>query len=75
MTTTLQLSDKTLADIARNVAKYPPEQKQSAVIDNYSIDVCALVTSRTPKYMLVSVRLKTQHSACPSGATSAPARK
>jgi len=49
--------------------------KQSAVIDNYSIDVCALVTSRTPKYMLVSVRLKTQHSACPSGATSAPARK
>ena len=32
MTTTLQLSDKTLADIARNVAKYPPEQKQSAVM-------------------------------------------
>jgi NADH-quinone oxidoreductase subunit E len=28
----LQLSDKTLADIARNVAKYPPEQKQSAVM-------------------------------------------
>jgi NADH-quinone oxidoreductase subunit E len=32
MTTTLQLSNKTLADIARNVAKYPPEQKQSAVM-------------------------------------------
>jgi len=32
MTTTLQLSDKTLADIARNVAKYQPEQKQSAVM-------------------------------------------
>jgi NADH-quinone oxidoreductase subunit E len=32
MTTTLQLSDKTLADIARNVAKYPPDQKQSAVM-------------------------------------------
>ena len=32
MTTTLQLSDKTLADIAHNVAKYPPEQKQSAVM-------------------------------------------
>jgi NADH-quinone oxidoreductase subunit E len=32
MTTTLQLSEKTLADIARNVAKYPPEQKQSAVM-------------------------------------------
>jgi NADH-quinone oxidoreductase subunit E len=32
MTTTLQLSDKTLADIARNIAKYPPEQKQSAVM-------------------------------------------
>ncbi len=32
MTTILQLSDKTLADIAHNVAKYPPEQKQSAVI-------------------------------------------
>lgn len=32
MTTTLQLSDKTLAEIARNVAKYPPEQKQSAVM-------------------------------------------
>jgi NADH-quinone oxidoreductase subunit E len=32
MTTTLQLSAKTLADIARNVAKYPPEQKQSAVM-------------------------------------------
>jgi NADH-quinone oxidoreductase subunit E len=32
MTTTIQLSDKTLADIARNVAKYPPEQKQSAVM-------------------------------------------
>ena len=32
MTTTLQLSDKTLADIARNVAKYPPEQIQSAVM-------------------------------------------
>ena len=32
MTTTLSLSDKTLADIARNVAKYPPEQKQSAVM-------------------------------------------
>ena len=32
MTTTLLLSDKTLADIARNVAKYPPEQKQSAVM-------------------------------------------
>jgi len=34
MTTTLQLSDKTLADIARNVAKYPPEHKQSAVMDS-----------------------------------------
>jgi NADH-quinone oxidoreductase subunit E len=32
MTTTLKLSDKTLADIARNIAKYPPEQKQSAVM-------------------------------------------
>jgi NADH-quinone oxidoreductase subunit E len=32
MTTTLQLSEKTLADIAHNVAKYPPEQKQSAVM-------------------------------------------
>jgi NADH-quinone oxidoreductase subunit E len=32
MTSTLQFSDKTLADIARNVAKYPPEQKQSAVM-------------------------------------------
>ncbi|MEY3798925.1 MAG: hypothetical protein RLZZ406_226 [Pseudomonadota bacterium] len=32
MTTTLQLSDKTLADIAANIAKYPPEQKQSAVM-------------------------------------------
>jgi NADH-quinone oxidoreductase subunit E len=32
MTSTLQLSDKTLADIARNVAKYPLEQKQSAVM-------------------------------------------
>ena len=32
MTTTIQLSDKTLADIARNVAKYPSEQKQSAVM-------------------------------------------
>jgi len=32
MTTILQLTDKTLADIARNVAKYPPEQKQSAVM-------------------------------------------
>jgi len=32
MTTTLSLSDKTLADIARNVAKYPLEQKQSAVM-------------------------------------------
>ena len=32
MTTTLQLSDKTLADIASNVAKYPPEHKQSAVM-------------------------------------------
>ncbi len=32
MTTTLSLSEKTLADIARNVAKYPPEQKQSAVM-------------------------------------------
>ena len=32
MTSTLQLSDKTLADIARNVAKYPQEQKQSAVM-------------------------------------------
>jgi NADH-quinone oxidoreductase subunit E len=32
MTATLQLSDKTLADIAHNVAKYPPEQKQSAVM-------------------------------------------
>ncbi len=35
MTTTIQLSDKTLADIARNVAKYPPEQKQSAVMATY----------------------------------------
>jgi len=32
MSTTLQLSDKTLADIAHNVAKYPPEHKQSAVM-------------------------------------------
>jgi len=32
MTTTLQLSDKTLAEIARNIAKYPAEQKQSAVM-------------------------------------------
>ena len=32
MTTTLQFSDKTLAEIARNVAKYPPDQKQSAVM-------------------------------------------
>ena len=32
MTTTLQRSNKTLVDIARNVAKYPPEQKQSAVM-------------------------------------------
>ncbi len=32
MTTTLQLSDKTLADIAHDVAKYPPEHKQSAVM-------------------------------------------
>jgi NADH-quinone oxidoreductase subunit E len=32
MTTTLQLSDKTLAEIARNVAKYPRDQKQSAVM-------------------------------------------
>lgn len=32
MTTTLSLSDKTLADIACNVKKYPPEQKQSAVM-------------------------------------------
>ena len=32
MTTILQLSDKTLAEIARNVAKYPAEQKQSAVM-------------------------------------------
>jgi NADH-quinone oxidoreductase subunit E len=32
MTTTLQLSDKTLTDIAHNVAKYPPDQKQSAVM-------------------------------------------
>jgi len=32
MTTILQLSDKTLAEIARNVAKYPVEQKQSAVM-------------------------------------------
>jgi NADH-quinone oxidoreductase subunit E len=32
MTKTLQLSDKTLAEIAHNVAKYPPEQKQSAVM-------------------------------------------
>ncbi len=32
MTSTLQFSDKTLADIAHNVAKYPPEQKQSAVM-------------------------------------------
>jgi NADH-quinone oxidoreductase subunit E len=32
MTTMLQLSDKTLAEIARNVAKYPADQKQSAVM-------------------------------------------
>jgi len=32
MTTILQLSGKTLAEIARNVAKYPVEQKQSAVM-------------------------------------------
>jgi NADH-quinone oxidoreductase subunit E len=32
MSNILQLSDKTLADIARNIAKYPPEQKQSAVM-------------------------------------------
>ena len=32
MITTLQLSDKTLAEIARNVAKYRAEQKQSAVM-------------------------------------------
>jgi NADH-quinone oxidoreductase subunit E len=32
MTTILQFSDKTLADIAHNVAKYPPDQKQSAVM-------------------------------------------
>ena len=32
MTTTLHLSDKTLADIAHDVAKYPPEHKQSAVM-------------------------------------------
>ncbi|WP_100380186.1 NADH-quinone oxidoreductase subunit NuoE [Polynucleobacter brandtiae] len=32
MTTTIALSEKTLADIARNVAKYPPEHKQSAVM-------------------------------------------
>jgi NADH-quinone oxidoreductase subunit E len=32
MTTTLQFSDKTLAEIAHNVAKYPPDQKQSAVM-------------------------------------------
>lgn len=32
MTTTLQLSDKTLADIAHDVAKYPLEHKQSAVM-------------------------------------------
>ena len=32
MTTTLQFSDKTLAEIARNVSKYPPDQKQSAVM-------------------------------------------
>jgi NADH-quinone oxidoreductase subunit E len=32
MTTTLQFSDKTLADIAHNVAKYPSDQKQSAVM-------------------------------------------
>ncbi|MBU3566677.1 NADH-quinone oxidoreductase subunit NuoE [Polynucleobacter alcilacus] len=32
MITTLQFSDKTLAEIARNVAKYPPDQKQSAVM-------------------------------------------
>jgi NADH-quinone oxidoreductase subunit E len=32
MTTTLQFSEKTLAEIARNVAKYPPDQKQSAVM-------------------------------------------
>jgi NADH-quinone oxidoreductase subunit E len=32
MSTNLQLSDKTLAEIAHNVAKYPLEQKQSAVM-------------------------------------------
>jgi len=32
MSTALQLSDKTLAEIAHNVAKYPPEHKQSAVM-------------------------------------------
>jgi len=32
MTATLQLSDKTLAVIAHDVAKYPPEHKQSAVM-------------------------------------------
>jgi NADH-quinone oxidoreductase subunit E len=40
MITTLQLSDKALADIAHNVAKYPPEQKQSAVM-------AALITAQT----------------------------
>ena len=30
--TILQLSPKTMADIERNIAKYPPEQKQSAVM-------------------------------------------
>ena len=30
--TILQLSPQTMADIERNVAKYPPEQKQSAVM-------------------------------------------
>lgn len=30
--TILQLSPQTMADIERNIAKYPPEQKQSAVM-------------------------------------------
>ncbi|CAM3827733.1 NADH-quinone oxidoreductase subunit NuoE [Polynucleobacter antarcticus] len=32
MTTTISFSDKTMVDIARNIAKYPPEHKQSAVM-------------------------------------------
>ena len=59
MTTTLQLSDKTLAEIARNVAKYPPEQKQSAVmaalIEVGSPDTIASASNNLPGS--ISVRL------------------